>query len=395
MNYQDTVKLLEQYCLPDDLSTHDPYDIWSCSLGFGAKRFYNRHKYLALPVVGLFSIFDRFNSRHFFYKKREYPIVRAMAAQVLLNLYRITADEKYLVRAKNDLEWLLNHRGESKSGAGWGTLVPRTVSKTAEYPASMSFSTITPYVLEAFWNYSKLLNTEEYQWIFPKFREFFHSDLVPMLETETELAFSYGTVRDRIEFNSNCYILYCRALLGHILNDHSADGQIFKIYNFVKNHQREDGSWFYSYSGKNSFIDCFHSCFNLKNLFKANGILPLEGAREVIDRGWDYLKKALFDSKEFLFRRFSISNKPGIIKFDLYDNAEALNFAYMIGDDVFASQLRDSIEAHFVRNGVVFSRIDLSGTLICPDYLRWAVMPFMLSVSNGLLAKKADNESNG
>ncbi|MBR0384319.1 MAG: hypothetical protein IJH61_06515, partial [Eubacteriaceae bacterium] len=94
-------------------------------------------------------------------------------------------------------------------------------------------------------------------------------------------------------------------------------------------------------------------------------------------------------------RRFSISNKPGIIKFDLYDNAEALNFAYMIGDDVFASQLRDSIEAHFVRNGVVFSRIDLSGTLICPDYLRWAVMPFMLSVSNGLLAKKADNESNG
>ncbi len=394
MVYQDTIRLLESYCAQSDLLTYDPYDIWSSSLGFCAKRFYNRHKFLALPIVGTLAFFDRFNTHHFFYQKREYPIVRAMAAQVLLNLFRLTKDEKYIGHAKKDLEWLLEHRGESKSGAGWGTLVPRTVSKTVEYPSTMSFSTITPYVLEAFWDYTRTLKNDEYQWIFPKFRDFFWSDLIKMYETDSEEAFSYGTIEDRVEFNSNCYILYSRVLLSHILNDHTSEGQIIKIYNFVKNHQREDGSWFYSFSSKNSFIDCFHSCFNLKNLIKANRIIPLDGVRDVVDKGWKYLKHNLFDAKEFLFRRFSVANKPGIIKYDLYDNAEALNVAQMLGDTDFAVRLGKSIEDHFVREGVVYSRIDLSGLLICPNYLRWAVMPYMLVLSKGLLLEKNDNEPN-
>jgi hypothetical protein len=44
-----------------------------------------------------------------FYTRNEYPIVRAMAALGLLNLYRYNGDSRLLKGAERHLQWLLTN----------------------------------------------------------------------------------------------------------------------------------------------------------------------------------------------------------------------------------------------------------------------------------------------
>jgi hypothetical protein len=89
----------------------------------------------------------------------------------------------------------------------------------------------------------------------------------------------------------------------------------------------------------------------------------------------------LFVPKRGLFKRFSVTNKPGLIDFDLYDNAEMLNLSMLLGDHELAESLHNEILRHFVRGKTVYSQIDVLGIRHRPNTLRWAVLPWMYSLS--------------
>lgn len=383
------ISLLDHYCLSDDLSTHDSYDIWTWHPGFLAKKLYNYNHVAALPAVIPLALFDRINSAHLFLPKREYPIVRAMATMILLRLYCASHAAHYLDQAERNLEWLLEHHGKSDSGLGWGVLVPRTVSSQLIYPPDMTFSTVTPYVLEAFFKYNQVTLSRKYTWVMEKIFDYFTVDIKVLFENEQMLATSYSTLPDRIVVNAISYSLYARTLLSTLFPERKAILKIEKLHNFIKDAQTDNGAWLYQYRNPHSFIDCFHTCFILKNLIKSSRLTALSGAEEEISRGWEYLKKHMYDPQEKLFRRFSLANKLGIIKYDLYDNAEALNVAELLGDDSFSAELKQSINEHFMTEKTIFSRIDIWNRRFAPDHLRWAVMPYLLALSNAL-----SNETN-
>jgi hypothetical protein len=100
-----------------------------------------------------------------------------------------------------------------------------------------------------------------------------------------------------------------------------------------------------------------------------------------VPRGYEYVKRALYDVRVGLFRRFSLANKPGLVKYDLYDNAEMLNLALLLGDDRFAEDLGAAIQRHFCLGEDVYSVIDWLGRHKNRNMLRWAVMPYLLALS--------------
>ena len=73
----------------DDLSTFDPYDIWKTGIGYRVKDLYNRNRYVGTLPAAFLTLVDLYlNDRlRFGYKPQEYPIVRAWAALILLNMY--------------------------------------------------------------------------------------------------------------------------------------------------------------------------------------------------------------------------------------------------------------------------------------------------------------------
>jgi hypothetical protein len=162
--------------------------------------------------------------------------------------------------------------------------------------------------------------------------------------------------------------------------------KVTKLYAYIRRHQRADGSWFYSPHGR-SFVDCFHSCIVLKNVIKSDRIVGLDDSAALVAAGYKYLRKSFLDERHFLFKRFSVRNKPGLVRFDLYDNAEMLNLALLLGDLRLAQTLMASVFRYFCRHLDVYSQIDFIGGLKYKNTLRWAVMPFLYAISQMVQAK--------
>lgn len=375
------IELIEKFCLKDSLATNDPYDVWFVGPGFWIKKFYNFNKLFALPLAALITICDQTNIFSWLYPRKEYPIVRALASMALLNLYKRHANEVYLQYARKHLMWLLENKGECSSGAGWG--IPRSwsVSKGTIYPPTMTLSTVTPYCLEAFYDYQKTSGSSEFSDIYEKFKQYFTHDIKIMFENADELCYSYSHEIDREVINANSYTLFSQALLSKILNDQALANNARKIYNFIRRTQRSDGAWYYTYNDQNSFIDCFHSCFVLKNLIKASAYIDMPGVEIVINKGWSYIKDSMFDKKHGLFVRFSKNNKANTTKFDLYDNAEALNIAFMLHDFQMQKTLLQSIEKTFMSGDDLYSKITFMNFKYGKNHLRWAVMPYLYTLS--------------
>lgn len=379
--------LILSYCMKDDLSTHDPYDIWFTALGSQVKNLYNEHRKIGLLPAVLLTLIDRLNTSRFFYHKREYPIVRAMAAQILLKLYGHFKEKKYLCSAEKHLDWLLEHCTRGDHGYGWGLGICWPVATGMIYPADMALATVTPYVYEAFELHRKLTAGERYILPIEKTALFFERDLKVLYEDAQMMATSYSTAADRIVVNAVSYTMYARILTfirkgGHGKRDAQ---EIQKLYQFIKQKQRMDGSWFYAPDDSHSFIDCFHTCIVLKNLIKGGELFDLPGCSVVVQSGWNYLKEHMFDSTVRLFRRFSVANKPGVISYDLYDNAEAWNIALLLQDENIVQILRESIPSRFYSGKKIYSQIDCCGFRCGSCLLRWAIMPYLLSLCNFML----------
>ena len=330
--------LIQKHLSSDELKTPDPYDVWNTKLGQNIKKVYYKNKLLGLlPSAGL-TIFDIYfnNKMRLGYHEREYPISQGHKALIGMELFKLTRENKYLSIAQESLSWLAENYSKGYSGYCWGINMP-WVSKIAVYDENIPHVTHTPYALEAFIKFQKLTGTKEYENIIVSVFNFLENDLNKMIDNEMTLAVSYSPkIENRIVINANSYAMLCYALLV----DRSPSGRdynevkIKRLYQFLVDHQNADGSWYYfSDDAPGNFIDCFHSCFVLKNIFKVNQIVPLPNYEKVIAKGYQYLKDFLFDPNRNLFKRFSVTDRLSPVKYDLYDNAEMLNLAILLKDE--------------------------------------------------------------
>jgi hypothetical protein len=387
--------LVRQFCLNADLSTYDPYDVWKTRLGFGIKKLYNRHTALGALPASLFYGLDLLNhERRLFYRKTDYPIVRAFAILCLLDLYRRKPEEALIESALVHARWLLARSCYGYKGLCWGLGFRHAVSRHINYDANTPFSTITPYVLEALLALSQFSEVVDIESVVEGVFRFFDCDLAIMYQDSEALATSYGPLQDRTVINAVSYAMYSYALCLPFLTGTQrlhAENRIRQLYAFIRRHQQPNGSWFYSID-PSSFIDCFHSCIILKNIIKTTDILILSGSNALVASGYRYIYDSLFDRSTYLFKRFSVRNKPTLICFDLYDNAEALNLAVLLNENE-SDRLLSSIVRHFCRDLNVYSQIDIFGILRNRNTLRWAVLPFLFAGSEYLLKSSCTNAS--
>lgn len=386
------INLIEKYCLKDDLSTYDPYDVWQTNLGFKVKNLYNNNKNIGLMPAGILTLVDLYvnNKRRYFYSKQEYPIVRALAAQILINLYKIEKKEAYLEYSKKHIQWLIENACNGYSGYCWGLGFKYPVLKGVIYTENTPLATMTPYVLEALHMYCSVTKDTGIQEIILSIFNYLENDLKIMYEDDYVLATSYGPLKDRTVVNAVSYTMYSYALLSHYYlknNDKKlAENKINKLYGFIKKHQMQNGSWLYSTDG-GSFIDCFHSCFVVKNIIKTNQLVDLRESESIIDSAYKYIKDAFYDDESRLYRRFSRANKIGLIKLDLYDNAEMMNLAVLLKDWEVVEHVASRINDVFCANGNIYSQINITGRRINCNTLRWAIMPLLHAHSSYLRYK--------
>lgn len=245
------MRLIEKICCDTDLSTYDPYDMWKTFVGFQIKNFFNHHRSFGMLPAGTLSAFDMFvnNRARLFYVKQEYPIVRALATLSLLNLHKRYNGGAYLDFVRSHLHWLIKHSCIGYSGYCWGLGFRYAVAKNLVYDSNTPFSTMTPYVLEAFVEYSHHTGDHQYDELILSIYNFFDHDIQIMEENDEYIATSYVPLHDRIVINAISYTMYSLALTIPYVRKELQRGikeKINKLYSYIRLNQRADGSWLYS-----------------------------------------------------------------------------------------------------------------------------------------------------
>lgn len=382
---ENDVRLIKEFCLTENLKCYDPYDVWMTSCGIRVKELFNRNKWLGILPAAAITIWDNFlnNNRRFLYTKQEYPTARALAALALLRNYEPNKNEELVTAAKNHLDWLVANTCTGYSGLCWGLGFKWAAGDDLDYNENTPFTTHTPYVLEALDSYISITGDSSYSKAIESVFNFYENDVQVMFEDKHSMATSYGPSKDRVVTNAVSYTMFAYSLfLKYLPNKKDTiEAKIQKLYQFVKSKQLKNGSWMYEPDSEDSFIDCFHSCFVLKNIYKTSLLVSLPDSDTVVKSGYDYVRANFYNARKGLFKRFSQSNKPSIVKFDLYDNAEMLQLAVLLNDTRLVESLSANIKKTFVRTNGIYSVIDLFNIKRNKNTLRWAVMPYLYALS--------------
>ncbi len=357
----------------------DPYDFWCTSFGIWVRQLFYRGtlfgKLGALAIVMVDWLLPLTFRKLLGAQPRVYPILSAHKWLLMAHQGRLSDCRLALYDLRTQAVGLPDM-------AAWGLGFP-WMSKNGLYGPDIPFVTHTPYVMEA------LLVLADQPELHDEAMNLFHGtwnfleSLKVMHRGKDELALSYAPVEEpRIVVNANSYAAFAYAL--HSVHGKSevrdeASLKAKHLARWVVRQQQTDGSWFYYADREHgNFIDCFHSCFVIKNLLKVKRLLPdLEDiVEQPIDKGWRYIKEKFFDRRAGLCRRFTVRSHRDPFRWDLYDQAEFLGLLVDFGELDRAIDFARCVEKRFSKGSNWYCRIDVFGRRWGRNFLRWGIMPF-------------------
>jgi hypothetical protein len=167
-----------------------------------------------------------------------------------------------------------------------------------------------------------------------------------------------------------------------------------KNLNFILQSQRDDGAWLYAFDAPGEdFIDHFHTCFVLKNLFKINLRLKNPAITEAIKKGYAYYRKELFYA-DGLPKAFAKQPRTQIVKLEMYNFAEAITLGALLRDSIpeafaHAQELATILrERHQLADGHFVTRVFRGGFRHTFPFLRWPQAQLFYSLTNLFLASQ-------
>ena len=370
------------------LTSFDPYDLWSTPIGVKARDQYYKGRVIGKAgavTLGLLDWLTPYAIRRLTgANQRRYPIV---IAHEILRLHQLNSLNEEL--ASNLLFQLTECAAESseKTNWCWGLGFP-WMSKNGLYPETIPFVTHTPYAMEALLVLATYpgLNEKAMQ-IFLGTWEFIQS-LKTMYQDDEQLALSYAPIDEpRMVINANSYAAYAYALHAVHGDEHhkeQAISKVKKITQWVVSQQHDNGSWdYYADTAPGNFIDCFHSCFVIKNLLKVQKLLPQLSflSAEASTSGWEYIQTHLYDVEKKLCRRFIVKHIKDPYVWDLYDQAEYLGLLIEFNEIEQARHFEKNVRINFSKDNDWYCKVDMFGRKWGREFQRWGIAPFKLAQS--------------
>lgn len=318
----------------NNYSSFDHYDFWSSRLGVWSKSLFNRKKLFGIPFVAFIFILDVYfpHLRKFLAQKARSAEAIPRIAMGYFRLYQMTGDSIYLDRGCDLLGWLSQHASKTERGLGWGL---HFNWQSGEFlPKGTPCITLTAYSTEAFLEGYRLTQSEAYLETALKTSDFVAHDLNRKTENQ-ETAVSYTPRDQNYVINANSYA--ARILVDTLKyeNDHERKELAESIINYILAQQNPDGSWFYfdrnDVPERKNFIDSFHTCFVLENLFLIWKWNKNESLKRSIDRGYNFFVDH-FIASDFSVRYYQYYPYPTGIKVDIRGCAETIHCLALLSE---------------------------------------------------------------
>jgi len=372
-------------------SSYDQYDFWSTRFGIKAKSLYYKNKLLGIPFIAPIFLAEIFypKSRKKFVSKKRFPIADAHFILGFLNLYEFTLKEKYLDEAEKIGAELLKSSVPGFSGYCWGYPFDWMTTRGL-WTSGIPLITTTSYCFEAFLKLYDITNDQKYFDIAYSIFLFTIKDLKDTPIEDGISSGSYSPIDNSQIVNANAYRSFVLIEGFKRFNNEEALRKANLNINFILKNQNQDGSWKYAVNDeRDNFVDNFHTCFVLKNLYKANLILKDGRILAAINKGFDFYKKYLFDANGSPVP-FAKLSRLNIVKRELYDYAEGISLCLLLkSSDIGAKRLSDNMANEVIgsyqnKNGSFFTNINLFNVPNKIPYLRWSQAQLFFALTNYL-----------
>jgi len=364
--------------------SYDHFDFWSSKIGINSRSIFVRNKFFGLPLVAPLYLLDMYfpHLRRFFAKKSRSAEAIPRIATSYFKLYQLTGEECYLEKGYTLLDWLRKSATKTNNGIGWG--LHFDWQKDILLPKGTPCVTITAYSVEAFLLGYKLSGNNEFLEIAMKASEFVANDL-NYREGAEMCSLSYTPMDQHYVINANSY----GALILNEVIQYRFDAQkkkiIDKLINYLLSQQNIDGSWYYydkyDVPDNKNFIDCFHSCFIIENLFlilKTTGDIPLKSA---LDKGYNFFINNFIndDDSIYLYNKYPFYHG---INVDMRGCAESIHCLAVLSEEYpdaleLAVKIANwSINHMQDKEGYFYFRKYRTHTHKMP-YIRWCQAPML------------------
>jgi len=359
--------------------SYDRMDYWSSKTGILAKKLFYNNKLIGAPLALWGLILENFlpGVQKLYNRPHREVIGDGHFASGYFNLYEITHDIKYLEKGEHFLEVMKTTYSKKYSGYAWGYTFGWQQSKGKFWEAGIPMITITPYAFWAFKKHFELTGNEESKKVALSVAEFALKDLNEKQMPNGTICASYSPVSEDIVINANTYraamLLDAYSISGNETYKKTAEKNI----EFVLSYQGEKGEWYYEAKGpKDNFIDNFHTCFVLRNLYRCYLVNKDEKILEAIKKGYQFYRENLFYSSGRP-KHFAKAKYAKLRKYEMYDYAEGITLGVLLKDEIpgafeKSKELADDLISNFqTKKGHFITRVTSLGTVHKVPYLRW------------------------
>jgi len=370
-------------------ASYDPYDVWGTRYGLFARRTYYRRRLLGLPLVAPVLLMEILcpGLRTVLVRKQRYATADAQLLLAFLNLHAVSPQEGFLERAVELAEDLLQTSIPGYSGHCWGYPFDWQ-NNSGLWKKNTPYITATPYCFEALLALHDATRDARWRDAAASAARFVSEDLHDTPTSETATAGSYSPNDTSKVVNASAYRAYVLSEAWRRFDVSSYRDKAVGNVNFILESQNPDGSWLYALDSPNeAFIDHFHTCFVLKNLFKANRHLQREDVAAAIDNGYTYYRQKLFDA-EGNPKPFAVAPRTQLVRLEMYNFAEAITLGCLLGGHIpeafdMARDLATRLYKHHrVRAGHFVTRVHLGGFRHTVPFLRWPQAQLFYAVTN-------------
>ena len=380
--------------------SYDSYDFWATPFGILARKLYYRNPFFGaifvLPILFLDLIWPQ--SRSFWVSKKRYPTADAQILLGLLNLYSIHKLPEYLATAVSLGRDLMASSIPGFSGHAWGYPFDWQNNRGL-WKKCTPFITVTPYCFEAFLALYDATEDTKYLEIATSAARFAARDMSETVTSGLASATSYSPLDRSQVVNASAYRAFMLYEAFLRFGEEEYRKKAIRNLYFVLESQRLEGSWLYAMgNSKDAFIDHFHTCFVLKNLWKLNRHLKSSDVHAAIGKGYMFYRENLFDSRGFP-KPFVILSNLQLAKYEMYDFAEAILLEALLADEIpgayeFAHHLAQEVYDHFrLPDGHFVTRVDRFGLINTVPYLRWPQAQMFYALTMLLKAELAKSLS--
>lgn len=377
----------------------DPYDLWGTRYGLFARRLYYAKNPIGLPLIAPILAVETLapRLRGLFVRKLRYATADAQLLLAFLNLHKLNRDPRHLEKARELAAGLLQTSIPGYSGHCWGYPFDWQNNRGL-WLRNTPFITATPYCYDAFAKLSEATGESSYLDVAASAARFVFADLHDTPTSPDASAGSYGPFDQTQVVNASAYRCFVLFDAARRFDVEGYEAKARANLNFILQSQRPDGSWLYALNAPGeAFIDHFHTCFVLKNLYKIWLMKPEPAIRAALHQGWAYYRRELFDATDNP-KAFAIEPRTQLVRLEMYNFAEAITLGALLKDEIpeaftLAQKLAARlVEQHQLPAGHFVTRVFRGGVRHKVPFLRWPQSQLFYALTNLLRAQQGEDK---